>query len=109
MDDIMESIETKEIRPLFIKERVAVYVYCYSHKGTRQLSRFGEIAYSSQKSHYSLLYVNQEELSDLVKKLEDLKFVKKVRVGHIKELNQNFSEAFNQTNLEVKEEIDTDK
>lgn len=37
MDDIMESIEKKEIRPLFIKERIAVYVYCYSYKGTRQL------------------------------------------------------------------------
>lgn len=106
MDDIMESIETKEIRPLFIKERIAVYVYCYSYKGTRQLSKFGDVVYTSQKSNYSLLYVNNENLSDLLSKLKDLKFVKKVRVGHIKELDQNFSEAFAQTNLAVKEEIE---
>ena len=96
----------KEIRPLFIKERIAVYVYCYSYKGTRQLSKFGDVVYTSQKSNYSLLYVNNENLSDLLSKLKDLKFVKKVRVGHIKELDQNFSEAFAQTNLAVKEEIE---
>lgn len=106
MDDIMESIEKKEIRHLFIKERIAVYVYCYSYKGTRQLSKFGDVVYTSQKSNYSLLYVNNENLSDLLSKLKDLKFVKKVRVGHIKELDQNFSEAFAQTNLAVKEEIE---
>lgn len=106
MDDIMESIEKKEIRPLFIKERIAVYVYCYSYNGTRQLSKFGDVVYTSQKSNYSLLYVNNENLSDLLSKLKDLKFVKKVRVGHIKELDQNFSEAFAQTNLAVKEEIE---
>ncbi|MGL4342098.1 MAG: DUF2129 domain-containing protein, partial [Lactococcus lactis] len=100
------SIEKKEIRPLFIKERIAVYVYCYSYKGTRQLSKFGDVVYTSQKSNYSLLYVNNENLSDLLSKLKDLKFVKKVRVGHIKELDQNFSEAFAQTNLAVKEEIE---
>ncbi|MCM6845945.1 YlbG family protein [Lactococcus lactis] len=102
----MESIEKKEIRPLFIKGRIAVYVYCYSYKGTRQLSKFGDVVYTSQKSNYSLLYVNNENLSDLLSKLKDLKFVKKVRVGHIKELDQNFSEAFAQTNLAVKEEIE---
>ncbi|MDN6065737.1 MAG: YlbG family protein [Lactococcus lactis] len=102
----MESIEKKESRPLFIKERIAVYVYCYSYKGTRQLSKFGDVVYTSQKSNYSLLYVNNENLSDLLSKLKDLKFVKKVRVGHIKELDQNFSEAFAQTNLAVKEEIE---
>lgn len=106
MDDIMKSIEKKEIRPLFIKERIAVYVYCYSYKGTRQLSKFGDVVYTSQKSNYCLLYVNEENLSDLLSKLKDLKFVKKVRVGHIKELDQNFSEAFAQTNLAVKEEIE---
>lgn len=76
MDDIMENIE-KEIRPLYIRERVAVYVYCYSYKGTRQLSRFGDIVYSSQKSHYSLLYVNNDEVADLLNKLKELRFVKK--------------------------------
>ena len=50
MDDIMESIEKKEIRPLFIKERIAVYVYCYSYKGTRQLSKFGDVVYIQAKN-----------------------------------------------------------
>ncbi|MHC5838100.1 DUF2129 domain-containing protein, partial [Lactococcus lactis] len=47
-----------------------------------------------------------ENLSDLLSKLKDLKFIKKVRVGHSKELDQNFSEAFAQPNLAVKEEIE---
>lgn len=90
MDDIMESIEKKEIRPLFIKERIAVYVYCYSYKGTRQLSKFGDVVYTSQKSNYSLLYVNNENLSDLLSKLKDLKFVKRYVWVILKNLTKTF-------------------
>ncbi|PCS12386.1 hypothetical protein RU89_GL002379 [Lactococcus cremoris] len=50
--------------------------------------------------------MNNDEVADLLNKLKELRFVKKVRVGHIKELDQNFSEAFIQTNLEVKEELE---
>ncbi len=63
--------------------------------------------YTSQKSNYSLLYTDQEDLPDLLKKLKTLKFVKRVRVGHLKELDKNFSEAFAQTNLEVKEALES--
>lgn len=44
-----ESIEKKKFAPFFIKERIAVYVYCYSYKGTRQLSKFGDVVYTSRK------------------------------------------------------------
>ncbi|RZI49750.1 DUF2129 domain-containing protein [Lactococcus kimchii] len=103
MDDIMDK---KEIRPLEVPERVAIYVYCHSYKGARQLARFGDVIYTSSKSHYSLLYVEDNEVAELVKKLEELKFVKKVRVGRLKALNQDFSGAFAKTNLEVKEALE---
>lgn len=106
MGDIIENLNKKEIRPLQVPERTAVYVYCNSYKGTRQLTRFGEVAYTSQKAHYSLIYMDTEKLSELVPQLEELKFVKKVRIGRVKELNKNFSDAFIQTNLEIKGEFD---
>jgi len=106
VDDIMEQFDKKEIRPLEVPGRIAIYVYCNSYKGTRQLARFGDVAYTSQKAHYSLLYVDEEQLSELLPKLEELKFVKKVRVGHLKEMNKNFSEAFLLTNQEVKKELE---
>ena len=105
MADIMETFEKKEIRPLEVPERVAIYVYYTSHKGARQLARFGEVIYTSQKSHYSLLYVEDQKLSALLEQLKSLKFVRKVRISHLKEMNKNFSEAFVQTNLEVKNEL----
>ncbi|MFC4653381.1 YlbG family protein [Lactococcus nasutitermitis] len=96
----------KNIRPLEVPERIPIYVYSNSHKGSRQLTRFGDVNYTSQKAHYSVLYINQENLEATLEELKKLKFVKKIRVGHIKELNKNFSEAFAQTNSEVKQEME---
>lgn len=105
MTDIIKMTEKTEIRPLVVPGRLPVYVYCTSYKGTRQLTRYGDVGYSSQKSHFTLLYVDEEKLDETLEQLNGLKFVKKVRVGHLKSLSSNFSEAFAQTNLEVKQEM----
>lgn len=106
MTDIIEKMGQNEIRPLIVPGRLPVYVYCTSFKGTRQLSRYGDVGYVSQKGHFTLLYVNEAELEEKVEQLNALKFVKKVSVSHMKDLDSNFSEAFAKTNLEIKQEMD---
>ena len=105
MSDIIEKTDSTEIRPLEVPTRLPIYVYCTSYKGTRQLMRYGDVGYSSQKSYFTLLYVSEEKLEETLKQLNALKFVKKVRIGHLKDLSANFSESFSETNREVKEEM----
>ncbi|MFZ2577708.1 DUF2129 domain-containing protein [Lactococcus hircilactis] len=108
----MESsvpLQKQEIRSLEISGRVPLYVYCSSYKGTRQLSRYGDTGYVSTKLHFTLIYVNESEADEKIEQIQALKFVKKVERGHLKELNQNFSEAFLKTNLEIKAEMDAQK
>ena len=113
MNDTIDNINTntstdgieKTIRPLEMQGRVALFVYYNSYKGTKQLTRFGDLGYSSRKAHYSVLYVNEEKVQEITEQLYALKFVKKVRPSHLKELNTNFSEAFTETNLELKKQL----
>ncbi|MGM9886410.1 MAG: DUF2129 domain-containing protein [Lactococcus sp.] len=108
MTDIIEDkeiIKPQTIRPLDVIGRVPLYVYCSSFKSGRQLGRYGDGGYVSQKGHFSLIYVNEAEVEEKIEQLNALKFVKKVSRGHMKELDLNFSEAFAKTNLEVKEEM----
>lgn len=103
MDDI---IKKSDIRELELQGRVGLYVYCTSYKNVRQLNHYGDVGFSSHKGHYTLLYVDEDKADSTLRELEKLKFVKEVRKGHLKELSENFSEAFVQTNLEVKQELE---
>ena len=93
------------IRPLELTDRLALYVYCSNYKGSRQLERYGEVSYTSQKSHFTLLYINAADRDEIIAKLKELRFVRRVVVSHMPELNQDFSAAFAQTNQEIKEEM----
>lgn len=98
--------ESPAVRPLDKRKRSALFVYCNSYKGNRQLNRYGDLGYTSRKAHYSLLYVNEEDVAETIKKLNELKFVKKIRHSHLQELNTNFSEAFAETNEEIRRQLD---
>ena len=102
---LTKKSEDKTVRPLEMQGRIALFVYCNSYKGNRQLSHYGDLGYTSRKAHYSLLYVNEEDVSETIKKLKALKFVKRVRPSHLKDLNQNFSEAFAETNEVIKGQL----
>jgi len=101
-----DMLDTKEkIKALESKGRIAVYVFCHSYRSTRQLSKYGELLYTSQKSKYGLLYMDKEGLEEKLEQLRGLKAVRKVKVSQMDQMNQNFSEAFEATNLAVKAEM----
>ena len=72
------------------EERVGLIVYLYYNRDAKKLANFGDIIYHSKKHRYLQLYVPAEEAEELVNRLEKEKFIKKVRVCHIQELETPF-------------------
>mgnify|MGYP000975005928 FL=1 len=72
------------------EERVGLIVYLYYNRDAKKLANFGDIIYHSKKYRYLHLYVNQEDAQNLQENLPKERYVKQVRISHIKELDQNF-------------------
>ena len=72
------------------EERVGLIVYLYYNRDAKKLANFGDIIYHSKKHRYLHLYVNQEDAQNLQENLPKERYVKQVRISHIKELDQNF-------------------
>ena len=104
MANIITELDKTGIPPLEIVGRTAIYVFYSSYKYVRQLSRFGDLGYSSKKARYALLYVDTATLEAVVPKLMDLHFVKAVKVSEFDQLNRDFSSAFQETVRTAKNE-----
>ncbi|GAB2022904.1 YlbG family protein [Pseudolactococcus yaeyamensis] len=104
MVGIITEFEKTAIPPLEIVGRTAIYVFYSSYKYVRQLSRFGDLGYSSKKARYALLYVDTAMLEAVVPKLTALHFVKAVKISEFDHLNRDFSSAFQETVQEAKNE-----
>lgn len=103
MANIITELEKTAIPSLDIVGRTAIYVFYSSYKYVRQLSRFGDLGYSSKKARcYALLYVDTATLETVVPKLMDLHFVKAVKVSEFDHLDMDFSSAFQETIQEAK-------
>ena len=72
------------------KERQALTIYLHYNRDARKLNQFGDILYHSRRMRYALLYVNQDEVEQLVPKLKKERFIKKVVPSYVKEIDQNF-------------------
>ncbi|GFH42787.1 hypothetical protein Hs30E_13380 [Lactococcus hodotermopsidis] len=104
MADMLENLNKVKVQPLEIVGRTAVYVFYSSYKHVRQLTRFGDMLYSSKKARYALLYVDTADLDTIVPSLEKLHFVKEVKVSALDSLDRNFSAAFLETTQALKNE-----
>lgn len=71
-------------------ERVGIFVYLHYNREARKLNKFGDFHYHSKQGRYVLLYVNREDLGEMLKQLYQLKFVKDVRVSHLDDIDRNF-------------------
>ena len=66
------------------EERVGLIVYLYYNRDAKKLANFGDIIYHSKKRRYLHLYVNQEDAQNLQENLPKERYVKQVRISHIK-------------------------
>ncbi|WP_155430625.1 DUF2129 domain-containing protein [Secundilactobacillus folii] len=61
-----------------IQARTSLVVYVASLRQVRQLKRFGHLEYVSKRMRYAVLYVNQDESQEIIGKLKQLRFVKRI-------------------------------
>ena len=70
--------------------RSGLIIYLYYNRDAKKLQDYGDITYHSKKHRYLQLYVPTQEVGQLVGRLSKEKFIKKVRVCHIQELETPF-------------------
>lgn len=70
--------------------RTGLIVYLYYNRDVKKLQSVGDICYHSKKHRYLQMYVPTEEVEGLVNQLGKEKYIKKVRVCHIQELETPF-------------------
>jgi len=63
-------------------QRQGLVVWLYSLKQAKMLRRFGNVHYVSKKLKYVILYCNQNEIEDIMSKLNAFSFVKQVEPSY---------------------------
>ncbi len=73
--------------------RQGLIIWLFSLKNAKALRRFGNVHYVSKRMKYVVLYCDQEEVDDLVKKLSSIPFVKKVEPSYKPFLKTEFENS----------------
>nr|WP_265457779.1 YlbG family protein [Enterococcus sp. HY326] len=84
----MEIVEPK----FEVQKRRGLIVWVYSFKQLKNLKRFGLVHYLSRRMKYVLLYVNEEEVTDIKERIEKLHFVRSVEPSYRPDVEMNFAE-----------------
>ncbi|CAH1850410.1 YlbG family protein [Convivina intestini] len=64
-----------------IQARRAIYVYLRNLKNVNQLKKFGQVLYVSEAMNLVELYINEDQVEALVKKLRQYRFVKHIKIS----------------------------
>ncbi|KRL01386.1 YlbG family protein [Liquorilactobacillus capillatus] len=80
-----------------INERQSVIVYLYHLKNSKQLRRYGTIHYVSRRMKYVVLYIDRSTISETVKKLKGMRFVKRVLMSPRPNIKINFEDEVGTT------------
>jgi uncharacterized protein YlbG (UPF0298 family) len=73
--------------------RQGIIVWLYSLKQAKMLRKFGNVHYVSKRLKYVVLYCNQDEVENLMAKLQSYSFVKKVEPSYKPFLRIEFENA----------------
>ena len=71
-------------------ERRGLIVYLYYNRDVKKLKKYGDILYHSRKHRYVQIYVNQDQVEELEKKLKEESFVRELKRTLLQDLDQNF-------------------
>ncbi len=63
-------------------QRQGLVIWLYSLKHAKMLRRFGNVHFVSKKLKYVVLYCNQEDIQEIMDKLDSFSFVKKVEPSY---------------------------
>lgn len=71
-------------------QRIGLMVYLYYNRDARKLAKYGDLVYHSKKMRYLVLYTDKAKSQDLKDELTKLKFVKKVKLSQLDQIDQDF-------------------
>jgi uncharacterized protein YlbG (UPF0298 family) len=77
----------QELAAHHLTPRQSLIVFLKQIRDQYKLRRFGDIVYFSKKMHYCILYVNKEQVSQVIKEINNLNFVKAVKKSDADEIN----------------------
>ncbi|GAJ25350.1 cytosolic protein [Liquorilactobacillus sucicola DSM 21376 = JCM 15457] len=80
-----------------INERQSIIVYLYHLKNSKQLRRYGTIHYVSRRMKYVVLYIDRSAMSETLKKLKEIRFVKRVALSPRSNIKINFGDEVGTT------------
>ena len=72
------------------EERAGLIVYLYYNRDAKKLEHVGDIIYHSKKRRYVQLYVDKQKAEEIKAQLVKERFVKRIRLSHIQDLDTNF-------------------
>ncbi|MDO5456913.1 MAG: YlbG family protein [Atopococcus tabaci] len=85
-----------------IKKREKIYIWLYSFKQFNALKKYGLIHYSSRKMNYVVMYVDEDQLEDVIEQISQLSFVREVQQTPQKEIDLSFEHSLDDWIEEIK-------
>lgn len=76
-----------------MKKREKIYIWLYSFKQFNALKKFGLIHYSSRKMKYVVMYVDEDQLEDVIDQISQLSFVREVQKSPQKSVDMTFEHS----------------
>lgn len=74
-------------------KRQGIIVWFQHRKNIRHIKRYGNLLYVSKKLRYAVLYVNQDELKEIVNTMLKLPFISKIDESQRPFLKTDFENA----------------
>lgn len=84
-------------------KRVGLAVWLNNIKMARHLRRFGNVHYISRKMRYAILYIDADKREELVQRIEQFNFVKKVDASHLSEIKTEYQGLTEESKRELKQ------
>lgn len=83
--------------------KTGAVVWLYSNRHVNKLKRFGDIHYVSRKMDYVVLYIEIEKKEEILKKISEFHFVKKVEESFLQEMSMDFQQVLEEYRQEIQE------
>ncbi|MET3558298.1 uncharacterized protein YlbG (UPF0298 family) [Streptococcus rupicaprae] len=72
------------------KARQSIVIYLHYHRDIKKVVGFGDVVHTSRRGRYVVMYLDENQVQEVVAKLSKEKYVKKVVPSYIKDLDQKF-------------------
>ena len=86
------------------KDRTGLIVHVSNKRNVKRLMKFGVLHYVSSKMSYALLYVDSQNLEEIIKKIEKENYVSSIEVSQLKDLPIEYEGVLDQLTKEINDQ-----